>query len=73
MKYVKKRKLKILHLNAVSANFCCFIICDFRLLLPEPVTNINEFCSVFLWVFNNLNEDDVKDQATNLAEIYTNQ
>src|SRR6218665_2906487 len=35
MKYVKKRKLKILHLNA---NFCCFIICDLSLLLPEPVT-----------------------------------
>jgi len=37
MKYVKNRTLKILHLNAVKANFCCFIICNFRLLLPEPL------------------------------------
>jgi len=40
MKYVEKRKLKILHLNDFEANFCCFIVCDLSLLLPEPVTYI---------------------------------
>ena len=40
MKYVKKKKLKILHLNDFEANFCCFIVCDLSLLLPEPVTYI---------------------------------
>src|SRR6218665_3536423 len=39
MKYVKKRTLKILHLNGISANFCCFIIGDLSPLLLEPVTN----------------------------------
>src|SRR6218665_2410991 len=39
IKYVKKRTLKILHLNGISANFCCFIIGDLSPLLPEPVTN----------------------------------
>jgi len=34
----QKRQFKILHLNGISANFCSFIICDFRLLLPEMVT-----------------------------------
>src|SRR6218665_2783355 len=38
IKYVKKRTLKILHLNGISANFCCFIIGDLSPLLPEPVT-----------------------------------
>ena len=38
MIYAKKRKLKIFHLNAISANFCCFIIGDLSPLLPEPVT-----------------------------------
>lgn len=37
--YTKKQQLKILHLNDISANFCCFIIGDFCLLLPEPVTH----------------------------------
>ena len=40
MKYVKKRILKILHLNGISANFCCFIIGDLSPLLPEPVTYV---------------------------------
>src|SRR6218665_542766 len=38
MIYAKKRKLKIFHLNGISANFCCFIIGDLSPLLPEPVT-----------------------------------
>src|SRR6218665_2870455 len=38
MMYAKKRKLKIFHLNGISANFCCFIIGDLSPLLPEPVT-----------------------------------
>jgi len=29
-----------LHLNGISANFCCFIIGDLSPLLPEPVTNV---------------------------------
>ena len=33
----KKRKLEILHLNGILANFCCFITGDLSLLLPEPV------------------------------------
>jgi len=40
MIYAKKRKLKIFHLNGISANFCCFIIGDLSPLLPEPVTYI---------------------------------
>src|SRR6218665_91703 len=36
--YAKKRKLKVFHLNGISANFCCFIIGDLSPLLPEPVT-----------------------------------
>ena len=35
MIYAKKRKLKIFHLNGISANFCYFIIGDLSLLLPE--------------------------------------
>src|SRR6218665_1126681 len=38
MIYAKKRKLKILHLSGISANFCCFNIGDLSPLLPEPVT-----------------------------------
>src|SRR6218665_2302686 len=38
MIYAKKRKLKIFHLNGISANFCCFIIGDLSPLLPEPVS-----------------------------------
>jgi len=38
MIFAKKRKLKIFHLNGISANFCCFIIGDLSPLLPEPVT-----------------------------------
>jgi len=38
MIYAKKRKLKIVHLNGISANFYCFIIGDLSLPLPEPVT-----------------------------------
>src|SRR6218665_1252805 len=41
MIYAKKRKLKIFHLNGISANFCCFIIGDLSPLLPEPVTYTN--------------------------------
>src|SRR6218665_3358252 len=41
MMYAKKRKLKTFHLNGISANFCCFIIGDLSLLLPEPVTYTN--------------------------------
>ena len=37
MIYAQKRKLKIFHLNGISANFCCFIIGDLSPLLPEPV------------------------------------
>jgi len=43
MIYAKKPKLKIFQLNGISANFCCFIIGDLSLLLPEPVTNIYFF------------------------------
>src|SRR6218665_478719 len=38
----KKRQLKILHLSGILAHFCCFIICDFCLLLPELVTNYDK-------------------------------
>jgi len=34
--------LKSVHLNDILANFCCFIMCDFRLHLPEPVTYAGE-------------------------------
>src|SRR6218665_504274 len=40
MIYAKKTKIENFHLNGISANFCCFIICDFRPLLPEPVTYV---------------------------------
>ena len=38
----------------------------------QAVNNINDLLS-FLWVFNSLNKDDIKNQATTLAEIYSNQ
>src|SRR6218665_342470 len=38
----------------------------------QAVNNINDLFS-FLWVFNSLNKDDIKNQATTLAEIYSNQ
>src|SRR6218665_1355019 len=43
MIFAKKRKLKMFHLNDISANFCCFIIGDLSPLLPEPVTNVLKF------------------------------
>src|SRR6218665_2196149 len=48
MKYVKKRTLKILHLNGISVNFCCFIIGDLSPLLPEPVT-YSQCCSAEIY------------------------
>src|SRR6218665_703142 len=67
MIYAKKRKLKIFHLNGISANFCCFIIGDFRLLLPEPVTNLKKISILknFLWPFL------VIDQLFENLYIYT--
>jgi len=47
----KKRKLKIFHLNGISANFCCFIIGDLSPLLPEPVTNVLSYALVCLQLY----------------------
>src|SRR6218665_1993853 len=38
----------------------------------QAVSNINDLFS-FLWVYNSPNKDDIKNQATTLAEIYSNQ
>src|SRR6218665_2595552 len=38
----------------------------------QAVNNINDLFS-FLWVFNSLNKDNIKNQATTLAEIDSNQ
>src|SRR6218665_1610196 len=52
----------ILHLNGILADFCSFIICDYRLLLPEPVTyTLSIYLARIEWAKRHALDDDMQN------------